>query len=388
MKKQLLLVSVLCVVMVWVGCGGAESFVAPAAVVPPAAPGGPPPPVPPPPPAPSLNTFYLYVANRGSSDISKYSFQSDGSNLEGLTSIGSTPVPSPPVAMAFTQIEELSNYVFVATETAQILSYRVDPPTGHLNVVSTVAGHGRPVAFGLFGNILYVANAGTNDVSAFSLDSNGALTPVSGSPFATGLAEVRAMGGHGIQNTFLTVVGNGGVADFPLDASGHLGTPTLTTANVPADIKAITAGPGLVFLLSSTGLHAYVERSVPDSPDCLDAPFDCKLTATPLPVGSQPSSMYFQGDALFVANSGSHDLTAFRVSDDGGLGVSFTPLANTPTGLGPSSFGSFGGDKVLVTNELSNSLSMFRFNTNDNTLTQLNGSPVATGTGPVAVVIP
>jgi DNA-binding beta-propeller fold protein YncE len=238
-------------------------------------------------------------------------------------------------------------------------------------------------------NNVYVANAQSNDVSVFTIGSSGGLTPVSGSPFATGLAEVRAMGTHGTQNTFLTVVGNGGVADFPLDASGHLGTPKLTTENVPADITSITSGPGLVYLLSAAGLDAYVERSVPGSSDCLDVPFDCKLTATSLPVGSQPSSVAVSEHGVFVSNAGSHDLTAFRIQDDGGLGVSFTPLANTPTGLGPSStYPYWPPSFVWVTNELSNSLSVFRFNTNDNTLTQVSGSPVATGTGPVAVAIP
>lgn len=33
----------------------------------------------------------------------------------------------------------------------------------------------------------YVANRGSNDVSAYSIGSNGALTPVPGSPFATGV---------------------------------------------------------------------------------------------------------------------------------------------------------------------------------------------------------
>ena len=36
------------------------------------------------------------------------------------------------------------------------------------------------------GNFAYVANDQDNTVSAYSIGSNGALTPVSGSPFATG----------------------------------------------------------------------------------------------------------------------------------------------------------------------------------------------------------
>jgi 6-phosphogluconolactonase len=42
------------------------------------------------------------------------------------------------------------------------------------------------VAIDPTGKFVYVANAGSGNVSAYSIGANGALTPISGSPFAAG----------------------------------------------------------------------------------------------------------------------------------------------------------------------------------------------------------
>ena len=79
---------------------------------------------------------FLYVANRGSNDVSAYSISSDGTL---------TPVPGSPFA----------------------------GPDGPASVVVD------PTA-----RFAYVLNRIGNRVSAYSIGSNGALTPVQGSSFA------------------------------------------------------------------------------------------------------------------------------------------------------------------------------------------------------------
>jgi 6-phosphogluconolactonase len=54
-----------------------------------------------------------------------------------------------------------------------------------LAVVSTLAGF-VVMAAPLHAQFVYVANTNSNNVSGYSLGANGALTPVSGSPFAAG----------------------------------------------------------------------------------------------------------------------------------------------------------------------------------------------------------
>jgi hypothetical protein len=57
---------------------------------------------------------------------------------------------------------------------------------GWLSVLSTLAIGFLWLAAPLHAQFAYVANEGSNNVSAYSIASNGALTPVPRSPFAAG----------------------------------------------------------------------------------------------------------------------------------------------------------------------------------------------------------
>jgi 6-phosphogluconolactonase len=83
-------------------------------------------------------------------------------------------------------------FVYVANWGAHTISaYRISTATGHLSPVE-----GSPFASGLWphaiaatasGEFLYTANGQSNDVSAFRIDlESGALQPVTGSPFRAG----------------------------------------------------------------------------------------------------------------------------------------------------------------------------------------------------------
>src|SRR5579864_3834138 len=102
-----------------------------------------------------------------------------------------------------------SHYVYAALPgSSQIAVYREDPNSGVLTALSGSpfpSGAGpQSIAIHPSGKFLYaangaqgendvslfnIANAGSNNVSAFSVSSsNGALTPVQGSPFPVGLS--------------------------------------------------------------------------------------------------------------------------------------------------------------------------------------------------------
>jgi DNA-binding beta-propeller fold protein YncE len=89
-------------------------------------------------------------------------------------------------------LDSSGKFLFVANRLSNNISaYSVDSTTGALTPVS-----GSPFAAGTdpyslaldrLGNFLYAANQGSNNVSAFSINgSTGVLTPVNGSPFAAG----------------------------------------------------------------------------------------------------------------------------------------------------------------------------------------------------------
>ena len=79
-------------------------------------------------------------------------------------------------------------FVYVANFYSNLVSAYSIGSNGALTPVSGSpfpAGVGPvSVAMGPRAAFAYVANRGSNDVSAYSISSNGALTPVPGSPFA------------------------------------------------------------------------------------------------------------------------------------------------------------------------------------------------------------
>jgi YVTN family beta-propeller protein len=87
-------------------------------------------------------------------------------------------------------------FVYVINASSNNISaYSIDPVTGALTAVS-----GSPFATGLgpfslevdpSGKYAYVADSQSNSVSAFSIDAGtGALTPIAGSPFAAGTTPI------------------------------------------------------------------------------------------------------------------------------------------------------------------------------------------------------
>ena len=74
-------------------------------------------------------------------------------------------------------------------QTGTVGLFTIDRNTGVLSHASDTATGNQPfsVAVGGAGKFLYVANAGSNNISAFTIAGNsGALTAVPGSPYSTG----------------------------------------------------------------------------------------------------------------------------------------------------------------------------------------------------------
>jgi len=126
----------------------------------------------------------VYTANTGSSDISAFAINFDGSL--------STVAGSPFAAGAFTTGIAASNrgkFVVVAAGPGAFV-YSIDN-SGALHLVP-----GSPVAAGLGPNgvsidptdsFVYIVNGGSKNVSAYHFnDGNGRLTPAAGSPFPAG----------------------------------------------------------------------------------------------------------------------------------------------------------------------------------------------------------
>ncbi|HEY1524045.1 MAG TPA: beta-propeller fold lactonase family protein [Solirubrobacteraceae bacterium] len=194
------------------------------------------------------------------------------------------------------------------------------------------------LAFSPSGGLLAVPNQNGKTVSVLSVNqSTGALTPVSGSPFANGGAEPES------------------VAFSP---DGRF----LATAN-------IIAGTVSVFSINpSTG--ALVD-----------------VGASPFPAAGHPYSLVFSpvGGLLAAANLQDNTVSVFSVDQTTGA---LTLVSGSPFATGAQPDGvafSPDGGLLAVTNGPDNTVSVFSVNQSTGALTQVSGSPFATGGFPESV---
>ena len=184
------------------------------------------------------------------------------------------------------------------------------------------------------GRFAYVANAGDDTISVYSIDSTtGALVAV-GTPVATGVSPYAIAGSPDKQHVYV-------VNRIPNSISAYL---------VDATSGALT-----------------------------------EIAGSPFAAGTQPQALVFHpsGEYLYVANNGSNDLSAYAV--DTGSGI-LTPLA-TPTyatGTGPSAIAvdPTGRFVFVANNGGSNNISVFAITAGTGELTPVTGSPFAASVSP------
>jgi hypothetical protein len=135
---------------------------------------------------------FVYTANSIGNDVTGF-----GVDLSTMTF---TPIPGSPFSAGSTPSSMIvvGGHLYVTNAGDNTVSaYTVDSSTG---VLTPVAGSPFGVGAGPSGmgaartdlshsptgSLLYVANGGSNNISAFIVQTDGALQPVNGSPFAAG----------------------------------------------------------------------------------------------------------------------------------------------------------------------------------------------------------
>ena len=104
------------------------------------------------------------------------------------------------------------------TTNNRVQNYTLDISTGEPTIGTSIAAGTQPTAAlqVLSGKFLYVANQGSNNISAYSIDPNtGALTAISGSPFTAG-TKPTSLAFDPVNN--LLLVGNSGSSDISIYA--------------------------------------------------------------------------------------------------------------------------------------------------------------------------
>ncbi len=283
------------------------------------------------------------------------------------------------------------NVMYVGTQSgAGIFAYTIDPATGALSPIA-----GSPFSTGVASAAVSVAPSGkfayvTNfppgsctvtTVSGYQIDpETAALSPVSGSPFPAGSGAVWLT----TDGRFMYVANwcSNAVSGFSVNSSSG----SLTT--IPGSPFPTGNGPQAV-ALDPSGHFAYVTNTASDSISAytINAITGAlsSIFGSPFPTGATPESTLAldpTGRFAYLANQNSNNVSAFQLDAVTGALV---PVPGNPfvAGTGPeAAVVDRSGHFLYVPNWTSNNISAYSINSATGALTPVSGSPFAAGTNP------
>ncbi len=281
---------------------------------------------------------YVFVGNEGSNDVSAFAVDP---TTGALTAVPGSPFAAgiDPQAMAGG-----GSQLYVANAGSDTVSaYSIDGDTAALTPMSPATyptGKGpASVAVAPFVSLIYVGSVltcecsviyvanhgGSNDISAFSIDQTGALTPVPGSPFPA------------VGNPLSLAVG--AVYKFLYTANPDATNPSISGFSVDLGSGALTPLSGSPFPIpvshyiatDLTGTYLYVTSGTNILGYAINAT-NGALTALPgFPVATGANAYSITVDPtnqfLYVTNDGAATVSGFTLDASTGA---LTPMAGSP----------------------------------------------------------
>jgi 6-phosphogluconolactonase (cycloisomerase 2 family) len=248
------------------------------------------------------------------------------------------------------------------------------------------------------GHFLFVANQGSNDVSVFSIGSSASLTAVGtfqAAPIVAGTSAAPSGVAITPSGAFLYVsdFGENSVSGFAVNSSSGVltavpGSP-FAAGSSPTGLAIDPSGKYLYVANEGSNNASAFEICASSLPGCPSTPDGSlvPVTGSPFSAGLGPLSLAVDpsGNFLYVADTNSNQLSAFRINLSSGA---LTPLT-TPTdstGTNPTFVAIHpGGNFVYVPNSGSDSISGFRLTTQSGVLTPL--ATASTASHPVGVAL-
>jgi 6-phosphogluconolactonase (cycloisomerase 2 family) len=330
------------------------------------------------PPIPSGKPEFLYALSSGQIQSLRVNPTTGAvSQLPGV-GVGSTPGPANPGTIV---ADPLGRFIYVSdVEAGRIEVFTIDQASGQLTRVAnspfpTLGQQPYGMAADSTGNFLFVANSNSDTISAFTVGSSGALTPVAGSPFPVFASPFRLA--LDSTNTLLLASDNNSpqVSSFTVNSVGAvsrvggspfraLGVANWLTVNPSSQFlfasssDALTTGGAVeVFAIGATGSLSQVLPSL-------------------FPAGRNPQDLVLTADGafLYVANQQDDTISAFSVGAGGSLvQISGSPFpgGSSPRALTIDSAGKF----LYIANSSSAKISVWSINSTTGLLTTVSGSP-------------
>ena len=226
----------------------------------------------------------------------------------------------------------------------------------------------------------YVYATSANQVLAFREDPHsGVLTPVPGSPFATGNGARSAVLAPSKKFVYVANSGDNDISLFTVSSSGTLTevTPRTTTNGTPLFLAIDPAG-AFLYVATAAPSNSLSVFSISSSSGALTA------VGSPFPIGISATGMKLtpSGNFLFVASAGAPGaVSAFAVTAGVLSVVAQTAVGTNPVGLATDA----GGSILYVANSLDNPISSFSIDASG-ALTQVS-SFADLSTVPLALVV-
>jgi 6-phosphogluconolactonase len=283
----------------------------------------------------STSNHYVYTTLAATNEVAAYR---EDPNSGVLTQIAGSPFPAGDGAHSLV-VHPSGKFLYVANpgQLENDISLFTIASNGTLTEVFprfSVAPNGSLpdlLAMDPAGAFLYVANAGTFNISVFSIDgTTGALTPVAGSPTSIGVVP---------QNMQLAPSGNFLFVSAPGGGSEDLGNiigfgvtaGTLTRVSLTTTDDSNPNG----LAIDPTGTYLYVANTTSGTISIFTIGASGTLSevqGSPLNGGySGPVALILDsaGAYLYVANQGSNNVAAFSISSTTGLPTALTSSITT-----------------------------------------------------------
>ncbi len=354
----------------------------------------------------------VYVTNSGSDNISAYTVNG---TTGGLSAIAGSPVANVSTPSAIT-VSRNGFFAFATnSQTNKVTSFRIGTDGGLL-LASGTATSPNPASVGTAPSalaisrdteFLYVANRGSDSVTAFSIGSTGILTlvpPEAGTPnpvAAGGSAPVSLVGSASDRFLYVANSADNTVSVFQIETSGllKLVPPTGSLRNP----VAVGGDAPSALALSSTGQFLYVANRASNNVTIFQVETSGLLTLVP-PVGSgtNPQSIGGtgpigiavapDGQVLYTANDGG-TVSALMIGSNGLLtlvpssGSSSNPIQ---AGTNPSAITISQDGQFLYVANRGGGVSAYTVVSGTGTLVPLPvllGNPFPTGTAPSGIAI-
>ncbi len=290
-----------------------------------------------------------------------------------------------------------ARFAYVTNTADNTLSaYSVDPVTGALTAIGTptVAGVspdaivGVQYPFGEDKSYVFVGNGGSNDVSALAVNTaTGTLTAIPGSPFPAGIhPQAMTLWGDGL---FVANSGSDNVSAYVIDGSGALTVPPGSPIAAGKSPTSIVAGDQFIFVANHGGSND-ISAFAADETMTPDGSIQISLTpvpGSPFPAGGNPLSLAIgAGKFLYSANPDATNPSISGFSINPATGA-LSPLSGSPFPLPVSQYIATDqyGAYLYVTSGAT--IVGYAIDASTGALTALPGFPVAAGANAYSMAV-